>query len=186
MTAFDVGANVGQTAMAMAQTTQKLVYCFEPHPATFFKLKKNLSLNSFLPIKAEQLGLGQKPGWAQMGENINHSGSNCIQNHGNISVPLSCIDEYIESNQISACDFIKIDTEGYELEVLKGAENTLKKFHPILVIELDENNLEKYHTSSNELITYLLSFGYKLSDLHSNQSISLQHRNSLHTDILAQ
>ena len=49
------------------------------------------------------------------------------------------MDEWIKDNPLENVDFIKVDVEGYELEVLKGSENTIKSFKPVIFIEIAKN-----------------------------------------------
>jgi len=70
------------------------------------------------------------------------------------------IDNYVKEKQIKPT-FIKIDVEGAEFEVLKGAKQTLKKFKPVLVIEIHEFILPSFGTSTQEIIDYLTELGYE-------------------------
>lgn len=57
-------------------------------------------------------------------------------------------------------DFIKIDVEGFEYEVLAGGSEVIKKWKPVLFIELDDNNLKENNKNAKELVELLVGFGY--------------------------
>jgi FkbM family methyltransferase len=76
-------------------------------------------------------------------------------------------DSYVKDNNIKKMDFIKIDIEGFELNLLKGAEQSIKKFQPKLFMEIDDSNLKKQNTSASELISWLESLEiYQISDVY--------------------
>jgi hypothetical protein len=77
-----------------------------------------------------------------------------------IQVPVSTIDIFVKENNLSELDFIKIDVEGFEMNVLKGAEETLIKFHPKLFIELNDKSLKDQGYSALELVSFLKKIGY--------------------------
>ena len=84
------------------------------------------------------------------------------------------LDEYIEQQQIPKIDFIKIDTEGYEMHVLKGAVETLKKFRPLLFVELSDDNLRQQNNTPQELVLFLNGLGYSAKNAETNEIISPQ------------
>jgi hypothetical protein len=57
--------------------------------------------------------------------------------------------------------FIKIDVEGYEMEVLKGGEQTIRKHMPTMVIELNDMNLKNQNSSAKEVVKLIEGIGYK-------------------------
>ena len=79
-----------------------------------------------------------------------------------VEVPVSTIDIFVKQEQLDTIDFIKIDVEGFEMQVLKGGHHTLVNLKPWLFIELDDNNLNKQGSSSSELCSYLQSLGYTI------------------------
>ncbi len=166
---FDVGGNIGQTAMMMAKQAGQngYVYSFEPFPATYNNFVYNLELNpSFKNISPVKVAFGSVPGSLQMYADCEtNSGANRMLPGGlavkkTETVPVTSIDKFMEENAVSRLDFIKIDVEGFEMEVLKGAYTTLQKYKPRLFVELDDANLIKQGSSAAGVCSYLLKFGY--------------------------
>ncbi|MBS1512390.1 MAG: FkbM family methyltransferase [Bacteroidetes bacterium] len=172
-TILDIGGNIGQTAMMIASKTglKGKVYSFEPFPSTFQKFSTNLTLNPPLQsiITVTNCALGDVPASLKMYRDCDtNSGSNRMVNSNDqaetelIEVPVSTVDAFVATNALSKVNFIKIDVEGFEMNVLKGAEETLKKFSPSLFIELNDQSLKYQGSSANELITFLKNLGYRI------------------------
>ena len=135
-TVFDVGANVGHWAALALQINPSLnLHCFEPSPATFIMLKNN---NFPSNVICNNAGLSATPGEANLFIFADGSGTNSLyqrqgldQNTGSQNrqepVRLDTLDHYCEQQAIKTIDFMKIDVEGHELEVLKGATNILRQ-----------------------------------------------------------
>lgn len=128
--AIDIGGNIGIFAKNLAAHFQRCI-SFEPMPKVFecleFNTRKiynierhNVALSNFVNNELTMT-------YAETG--------NCGNAHanpeGNIKVPARTLDSY----NFSACDLIKIDVEGHEMEVLQGAEETIKKFMPVFILE---------------------------------------------------
>ena len=134
---FDVGANIGCYANEVIsnRVPVRRIYAFEPHITTYQKLLKNTVEK---PIEAVNLGLSDQSCLATLYDRFNASGS-C---HASLSssifsevhqvktestqIQLTTVDKFCELNQIEFIDFLKIDVEGYEINVLRGAEGMLK------------------------------------------------------------
>ena len=124
-TIFDVGANLGQSATAYAAAYPNArIFCFEPTPAIFDKLRTNVRSKrvSFWPI-----ALSDKAGTGQISTG-NRTGSNFLTDTpaDNVeSVPLSTVDQFCAEQGVQSISLLKIDTEGHDLSVLKGAAGML-------------------------------------------------------------
>jgi FkbM family methyltransferase len=120
---FDVGANIGEYAEEILKINPKAeVHCFEPHPTSFNKLKD-------IPVHAHNLALSEKEGSMtlfQMERSTHNSFYAAEHNKGGITVPVSTLDLFCARNKITHIDFLKIDVEGHEYAVLRGAEKMLK------------------------------------------------------------
>ncbi len=166
---FDIGTNFGTTLLQFAKIIGKngIAYGFEPDPTNFSICQNNIKLNKFSNIRVENLGVGSKDDTLLLVVDSEHNrGMNKIslENNGKESffVKIICIDDWVDSKNITQIDLIKIDVEGFEMEVLKGAEKTLKTIKPILFIELDDNNLKLQNSSAKELVEYLMFLGYEI------------------------
>ena len=142
---FDIGANVGPITLALAQKAKPKgkVYAFEPGPPIFERLVGNISLNPLYAsaIIAENLGVSEQNGqlfWAEGSEDFDQRGNGSLRvgpDYHKIKVDVVSLDFYCQSKGIENIDFIKIDVEAMEYEVLKGAKNILGKSQPIIYYE---------------------------------------------------
>ena len=173
MVLFDIGSNVGETLLNFAKLTGKngKVYGFEPVPYTFNKCSNNISLNAFSNISVAQIALSSKQEslYFQEANNNNSGGVFMNKNNtpGSYKVEGITLDAYVERIEITHLDLIKVDVEGFETNVLKGARETCKKFRPKLFVEVDEVNLKSQGSSANELIALITSYGYQISKIES-------------------
>ena len=133
---LDIGSNIGNHTLYLFQNDLiQSAYCFEPVQDTFRILKKNISINNLQnKVKLFNVGVGKSHGTAQIAsyskENTGMSQLK-ISNDGNI--PIIAIDDINFDYDIS---FVKIDVEGFELNVIKGMLGTIKKYKPTLFIEI--------------------------------------------------
>jgi hypothetical protein len=77
----------------------------------------------------------------------------------------------IDSLNLDKCNFIKIDVEGFELNVLKGAEQTLKRFKPALLIEINTFALARNNVTNQDVFDYLTELGYSYRNIYTQQGI---------------
>lgn len=142
---FDIGANTGSFCLLGTVNPKIMCYAFEPHPFIYEILNSNIKLNSLEDkVKTFQIALAHKTGSTSLKYQKEHSASACISTNPRfddcieINVPLSTVDEIVTKEKIEKVDLIKIDTEGCELLVLAGAEKTIEKHHPGLLVECNE------------------------------------------------
>ena len=137
-TVVDVGANVGDYSSMVLETRKDArVYAFEPHPETFKRLTARLS--SADKFVATNAACGGAPGKLLLYDHEGRTGTGhasllpgVIERiHGDKSnqreVDVTTLDQFAADHDISLSDLLKIDTEGTELEVLKGARNLLSQ-----------------------------------------------------------
>jgi FkbM family methyltransferase len=136
---IDAGANIGTHTLFFAAHAKK-VLAFEPQRLPFQLLNGNLSLNRLTNVQTFQNALGSKKEILHIPflspEKETNFGANRLSAAGEEIAVLT-----IDSLELPRCDLIKIDVEGFELKVLKGAQATIKKFHPILFVENQPRNL---------------------------------------------
>ena len=143
----DVGANVGAYSLR-ALAKGMTVYSFEPNPENIKILKRNAEINR-LPAAILEFALGASEGTAKMSQN---GATSRIIDEG-IEVHVRSLD----SLHYPRVDLLKVDVEGYEVEVFRGAKETLARCHPDIMIEL-------HHwigaEAEAELFDILLANGY--------------------------
>ncbi|RUM57043.1 MAG: hypothetical protein DSY59_03385 [Persephonella sp.] len=159
---FDVGAHWGGFTVLFGKLVGKTgkVYSFEPSSINFRYLKKNICINNLKNIiSIYKYAVGNKEKFIKLAIAESSSGHNSIV-RGDISVKeyeevkQISLDNFINTNGINKINFLKIDVEGYELEVLKGFEKSLKKLNNFwLFIEYSPIFMEK--EKALELLDFL-------------------------------
>lgn len=134
---IDAGANLGVFSVLAAAKKAKKVYAFEPLELVCEILRQNISINGYLDkIIIEPLGLSNQTSMVPLySDNGIDTASLVFRRDSNISM-ISCttLDDWVEEHDIQQIDFIKADIEGAERELLKGAQETLRRFKPRLAI----------------------------------------------------
>jgi len=193
-TILDIGANIGVTTLNFAKIVgvSGKVYSFEPDPVNLISLQKNIKLNSFNNIILNKIGLGNNTGKFKIHTmDVNNKGMNRIieitdNNEIGHEINVTTIDTYVTENKLQKIDVIKIDVEGFEYNVLQGAYNTLKRFHPKLFVELDNRLLTDQGKSAKELIEYLINLEYNIFHAETNEKITVNSNFiKCHYDIVA-
>ena len=140
---LDIGANIGCTSILFGGLANKVV-CFEPNPSTFGFLKRNILNSKLKNIEVQNIGLGASAGEFEMafgGNNRSGAFINDYQlapsNHEKAKVRIERLDDVVGKLQLSKIDFMKIDVEGFEKQVLEGAGETIEKNKPVVVLEMN-------------------------------------------------
>lgn len=193
-TIIDVGANIGQTSLWIAQFFEQkniTIFSFEPYPSTFKKLEENIRLNKYRNIQIFNVALGNNEGELEMVEDCDtNSGGFRAYNpdfHQEVKkttvVKIKKLDQYL--NELNDVVFVKIDVEGFEMEVLKGAKGLLSKYRPKLFIELIDKNLKAQNSSSIELVNFLHEIGYNnFTNASNNLRIDVSKLENAHFDLI--
>ena len=161
MVVLDVGANMGYYTLLSAKLMKGTgkIYAFEPTSGGFKRLKTNISLNNFNNIKIENIGLSNEN--KKIKAKIRHSWKlDGLVEPKEDNINMMKLDDYLQKNKINKVNFIKIDVDGYEYEVLKGAEKTLKKDKPVLCLEMGDYEGKNPGYSRQEIISLLNSLNY--------------------------
>ena len=132
------------------------VIAFEPVPRNADIIQKNIEINNLQNVVLERKAVGSKEGKIVM---TDESNAQVLNRKGSgLEVNITYLDKYVHLNPA----FLKIDVEGFEIEVLKGAQNILKK-KPTLMVEIHPNALKKrYNASVEDLFNLIDIEKYKL------------------------
>lgn len=171
---FDIGANVGQTVKDFNEVfNNATIHAFEPSPATFEILKKETSNQKNLHLW--HLGVGASVGELLLNE-YEHSNTNSFLDlHINdpkslkrkTSVKTTTVDQFSEENEIQKIDVLKIDTEGFELEVFKGATKCFSDEKiGLLFFEVRFNNIHSGMPTFSELWDYVINKDFELVSIY--------------------
>lgn len=173
--AIDVGANVGFYAVMMAQALpSRRVLAIEPTPAALARLRANLARNGVadrvtVVEGAAADGVGHfdlavirgREEYASFGPLVHSSVSG--EAHHTVRVPTTPLDDLVEASGLTP-GFVKIDVEGAEEAVLKGASRTLERDRPVVLAELNDDLLRQQGSSARAVLALLSDAGYVLSD----------------------
>ena len=160
-TIIDVGANIGTTVIPAAFKTGEsgTVLAFEANPKTFRYLQANIALNKINNVNAYNMALGDKQKISYITNKENDDQNEISQNNHNAhSVKEITLDSLTEDYK--HINLLKIDVEGYELFVLKGAEKTLKKVQ-LIYIEISEIQFKKYGYTCRDVFEFLAKYKFR-------------------------
>lgn len=141
--AIDVGANIGIHTLVLSRCVGETgtVIAFEPSAAIYKRLLGTISLNGLNNVSAQPQGAGEKAARCRFEPSLTNFniGQGRIDTSGSTEITITSIDELLK-NRSMPVSLIKIDTEGYELNVLKGAQESLKKHKPAIVVEFNASS----------------------------------------------
>ncbi|HSV74796.1 MAG TPA: FkbM family methyltransferase [Chthonomonadales bacterium] len=170
--AVDVGANVGVHTLTLAESVGPggSVHAFEPS-AAYDRLTANLRLNGLDGrVRANRAAVGAAPGSLALREC--EQGYEAFTSAGRplahakvtgatFDVPMVTLDRYLEEHGVSSVDFLKVDVEGYEVEVLRGARGLLgRRAVRRIMLEVSDPLLEGCGASAGEMFELLHAAGY--------------------------
>lgn len=186
-TVLDIGANIGAHTLHLAKEVgeQGKVYAFEPTRYAITKLKRNLELNSELArsVTAEQIMLSDNDAAAPKSAiysswPLEKTEDAHPEHLGNLKSTEGCtaltLDTYLKEKQITNIQFIKMDVDGFEYKVLKGATNTLQHYKPTILMELAPYVLEEQGSTLMELVELMKAYNYHFYYLNSDKELSIE------------
>lgn len=134
---FDVGAHIGYYSAYLSPLVRR-VYAFEPHPGNRDALARNAERAGNVEVIAKAVSSQTGEGVFNIGPDNSTSG---INRQGRpIRVPLTAIDDFVAERGNADPALIKIDTEGHDVEVLKGMRRTVAKSQPLILTECDDRD----------------------------------------------
>lgn len=167
---FDVGANIGYYSMIVSAVSRgrARVYAFEPLASNFHLLVRNKNLNDFHRLTPVRLALSDQAGEADFFvPPLSCSGVGRIVDgpthdpNGYVDrVRTTTLDAFVARHDVQRMDFLKIDVEGAELRVLRGGSESLRRFRPVIMIEIFPQGLASLRTSARELLDAIHALGY--------------------------
>jgi FkbM family methyltransferase len=187
---FDVGTNIGTIANWLANRT-KHVHGFEPHPENIEMTRDQVKLRKTKNITLSQLALSKKPGTLQLHVKSFHGHHSLGDTAASptvekIDVEVETVDRYCSTHGIDRIDFLKIDVEGFEDDVLEGATSMLKD-HRIgfVLFELRHSILASVDKHAKDIFTPLIENGYSIFTLDGRTLATDELENPSDADYLA-
>lgn len=162
-TVVDVGANIGWFTLHLAEQVGSTgsVLAFEPAPRTVARLLQHVRRNNLRQVEVIPLALGEKaegPRQMRIQSSYRLDGTDGSEE---AEVAITTLDDYLQNHPVSSLRFIKIDTDGMEIAVLRGAEATLGRYRPSLLFEVGSDALPQSGLTSNALLGMLQGQGYR-------------------------
>ncbi|GIV38771.1 MAG: hypothetical protein KatS3mg033_0571 [Thermonema sp.] len=171
-TFIDVGANIGLFSLLASKYVGESgrVIAFEPASTAYRRLQENIELNNLKNIQAHQMALSSRDGQAELkvaSEGYDAWNSLAKPSSGKVVgseiVPTLTLDSFLQKEGVGSISLIKIDVEGWEIPVLRGAKELLNLANaPTLIVEFTEENAQNAGFSCKELYQLLVDYGYKL------------------------
>jgi FkbM family methyltransferase len=148
---LDIGANVGiYSVLSSKANTSATIFSFEPNPINAERLKVNIDINNLRNVRVVQKAVGDQNGAIRFTvpvSNIISDSSSVLESFskntydGNlewksVEVEQTTVDNFVRAEDLSRVDLLKIDVEGYEIAVFKGATEMIKEYHPVIQCEI--------------------------------------------------
>ena len=179
---LDIGANIGAHTLHFARAVgeQGRVLAMEPTQYAYARLLQNLSHNPDLShrVIAIQAMLASDPAqnlephfyssWPLTGDGRVHPLHQGLARATN-DAKVSSVDQIVDDHALAKVDLIKLDVDGYEIDVLRGAEETLRRFRPRIILELAPYTLAERGKDPREIAEILNRQGYITNDLNENR-----------------
>lgn len=173
-TIFDVGANIGESENYFSKHFKKSnIYCFEPTKNSFENLKNNIQGNH---TKCFNIGFGQEETTLTIEvyknpelSSYNSFNESIFENEEKVveQIEITTLTNFCHSNQIDTIDLLKIDTEGFDLQVLKGAIELLNKDKISLIqVEASMNHENTFHVYFTDFINFLEPYRFEIFAIH--------------------
>jgi FkbM family methyltransferase len=176
----DVGANIGLFSLAVLRSIPgSRVHMFEPSPIPQRCLAASLARNGLQERAAlNAMALYSEPGelefYVHDGKHSAYDGIrdtryDWVGSPRPIRVPATTLDQYCQAAGLDRIDLLKIDAEGAELFVLRGAEQTLRTLRPLVLFEIGRKNLAPYGIQPAEVHEFLTARGYHVQTLRGER-----------------
>jgi FkbM family methyltransferase len=174
---YDIGANMGFFSLIAAKLVGPtgFVNAFEPVAENAASIRENVQLNGFTNINTCEVAVGSTSGQAELLLTDWDGGSTLASSSVKPSEPVSrrnvrvvTLDDFIAEKNLRPPNFVKIDVEGLELEVLQGMTKTIETAKPILLYEVDDGDREKFLNRWDALDKHVESLGYEIIRLENS------------------
>lgn len=166
---LDVGANIGYFSLLAAKfEPQSAIVAFEPVSFLFEELRKNIAVNWFKNIEAINAAAGDKEETKTIfisgKENLGMSSFQQPENYSGMKeqVKTLSLDDWFVKSGLTKIDIVKIDVEGSEVSVLRGMQQLLQKFKPVILIEINPETLGLFDCNPADIFNFAADFSFSV------------------------
>lgn len=166
-TFVDVGANIGFYSFVAYQRLRPggRIFAFEIDPRPLRSLRKTVAERGLSGISVQSVGLSDAEGEAHFVP-LSESGHNHLNFSGRgQAVPITTLDTWAIGRDLGRVKVMKVDVEGGELNVLRGAQAFIAQHRPLIICEVSDENLQRFNTSSSAIDVWLRNAGYSVTRL---------------------
>lgn len=168
---LDIGAAIGTFSLIAAKLAKKVI-AFEPLSFHYNRLKQNIELNKFDNIETYQFALGDScrdveiciPDSVNTGMShiVSKTSENNLMKSNIQSIKMITLDYFVKKYNVDRIDLIKMDVEGFELNILEGADKTIKKFKPEIIMEVNSSHLNRFGKKLENLFNLVHVYKYEM------------------------
>jgi FkbM family methyltransferase len=186
---FDIGANIGYHSLIISKLVGDTgkIYSFEPDELNFKRLTRNIELNNLTNIEAHKNAISDSNQTLKFykSKSNNFGGHSLIFNEEFLNpefnlVEAITLDSFCEAIKPDHIDLLKIDVEGAELDALKGMQNVISQYSPMIILELNDLTQSFRNLPKNILEQYLLEhhnyIPYSITDNGYLKEFSEEHK----------
>ncbi len=161
--AVDIGAHVGLWSRVLAHHFDQVV-AFEPVEAFADCFALNVADVRNVALHKVALGHEDAPGGVGFVVEAGNSGNSRFAGHGGAGAPTTVVSmRTLDSYRLPRLDFLKIDVEGFERQVVEGAQNTIRMHKPVIVVEQKPDHAERYGYGQTAAVKLLESWGFSIA-----------------------
>ena len=184
-TIYDIGGNVGIFTMFFARAVGKKgkVITFEPNPQCCNMILEHLKLNNIDNVEIHKIALGKRREKGTLAVRKSETGTGSLQedikasilqkkDSETIQLEIDSLDRQITTNNLPKPDFVKIDVEGLEMDVLHGMSDTIKNCKPKLFIEIHGVDVQRKIENVQRVVGFLIAHKYSIYHVESGERIT--------------
>ncbi|GIV18162.1 MAG: hypothetical protein KatS3mg022_3597 [Armatimonadota bacterium] len=188
-TVYDVGANVGIMTLFFARSVgdSGRVVAFEPHPYSYRRLNRNLRVNRLSNVTSFQCAIGDtaavldlfQPSWHLSAATFDREKAVQLKEGALIihQVEVDSLDSLIARYHLPLPDMVKVDVEGFEVHVLRGARETIQRCYPDWFIEIHRNVHGESTTS--QVVEMLTTYSYQFYHVETQSVVTQETASSI-------
>lgn len=165
---IDVGANIGDTIAAARKDASDRFLGIEPNPIFFRYLTRNLGSEPNVQLLNSVCAARDEVAKYRV---TTARGTSCFEpaSSGSTAFQTRTLDTIVEQNpNFSGCNFLKIDTDGHDFEVLRGARKTIARTKPVVLFECEARGSATYVEDVSDTLTFFSGLGYGLALVYDN------------------